>query len=100
MSIIHLIDLDVIGDDRGELISLEEMRNVPFSIKRVYYMFHLHPDKPRGFHAHKDLQQVAICVSGRCRMVLRDGVQQEEVWLDSPKKGRITPKIPPFVKKM
>src|SRR5690606_38600466 len=45
------------------------------------------PDVSRGFHAHKQLRQLAVCVSGKCRMLLDDGVSKEEVWLDSPKKA-------------
>lgn len=76
-----------LGDDRGNLIALEGNRNIPFAIKRVYYMTGMSSDHPRGFHAHKRLQQVAICVAGRCRMVLDDGFVRSEAWLDSPNSG-------------
>ena len=76
--------LHSIGDARGQLVALEGGRNVPFEIKRVYYMTGLSPELPRGFHAHRKLQQVAICVSGRCRFVLDDGVLRREAWLAAP----------------
>lgn len=80
-------DFKVIGDERGSLVSLEGAGNVPFDVKRVYYIFKTQPDVSRGFHAHRDLQQMAICVSGKCRMSLDDGATRRDVWLDAPNKG-------------
>ncbi len=66
---------------------MESNRNVPFDIRRVYYITGMSPDQPRGFHAHRQLQQVAVCVAGRCRMVLDDGKTRNETWLDTPDNG-------------
>lgn len=82
-----IIELKSIGDDRGHLIALEECREIPFGLKRVYYIFNTQKGVSRGYHAHKKLQQLAVCVSGSCRMVLDDGKKREEYWLDSPTKG-------------
>ena len=87
MSLINLIEFNRLGDDRGALISLEQNKNIPFDIKRVYYIFDTQQGVARGFHAHKDLQQVAICVKGSCRFILDDGVQRESVILDKPNMG-------------
>lgn len=87
MSLIHWIDFPKIGDDRGNLVALEENKNIPFSIKRVYYLFDLQSDIPRGFHAHKELIQVAVCVNGSCDISMDDGKRKEIVTLDSPDKG-------------
>ena len=87
MSLIHWIDFPKIGDDRGNLVALEGNKNIPFSIKRVYYLFDLQSDIPRGFHAHKELIQVAVCVKGRCDILMDDGKSKEIVTLDSPDKG-------------
>ncbi|MBL4796446.1 MAG: WxcM-like domain-containing protein [Oleispira sp.] len=87
MSLIKLINLPSLGDERGSLVSLEAESSIPFSIKRVYYIFGTAPEVARGFHAHKNLKQVAVCVAGKCRMVLDDGENREEIWLDSPTKG-------------
>ncbi|MDY7561404.1 FdtA/QdtA family cupin domain-containing protein [Pseudomonas sp. CCC3.2] len=86
---IELVDLKVIGDDRGSLIALEQGQNIPFAIKRAYYIFDTRSDVNRGFHAHRRLEQMAICVSGRCKMVIDDGVTRKEVWLDSSSKALI-----------
>lgn len=87
MSLINLIEFKIMGDERGQLIVLEGGRNIPFKIKRVYYLTGTQPGVPRGFHAHKELEQVAVCVSGVCRMIMDDGVNKEEVWLDAPNKA-------------
>lgn len=87
MGIIHTISFPPLGDDRGSLVALETHKTVPFDVKRVYYIFGTKPGVSRGFHAHLALQQVAVCVTGKCRMVLDDGNQREDVWLDSPTKG-------------
>lgn len=87
MSLVKLIDLPSLGDDRGSLISIEANRNIPFKIERVYYIFQTKHGVSRGFHAHRDLQQLVVCVAGSCRMSLNDGKSVESVQLDSPFKG-------------
>jgi len=87
MSLIKLIDFQPLGDDRGSLVALETEKEVPFDIKRVYYIYGTSAGVARGFHAHKALKQVAVCVSGSCRFLLDDGVNKEEVVLNSPTQG-------------
>ncbi|WP_133013469.1 sugar 3,4-ketoisomerase [Marinomonas flavescens] len=87
MSLVQLIDFPPLGDDRGSLVALEANKSIPFDIKRVYYIFGTEQGVARGFHAHKQLKQVAVCVTGRCRMVLDGGKHREDVWIDSPTKG-------------
>jgi dTDP-4-dehydrorhamnose 3,5-epimerase-like enzyme len=87
MTSIKLINFTPLGDSRGSLVVLEAHKTVPFEVKRVYYIFGTQAGVSRGFHAHHALQQVAVCVSGKCRMVLDDGQRREDVWLDSPTKG-------------
>ncbi|MGP4715566.1 sugar 3,4-ketoisomerase [Psychrobacter sp. T6-6] len=87
MSLIQWVDFPSLGDERGSLVALEADKTVPFGVKRVYYIFATQQNVARGFHAHYNLKQVAICVTGKCRMVLDDGRTREEVWLDSPTKG-------------
>lgn len=89
MSLVQWIDFQSLGDGRGSLVAVEigMEKAVPFSIKRVYYIYHTAQGVSRGYHAHKNLKQVVICVAGRCRMVLDNGKKQEEVWLDCPTKG-------------
>lgn len=87
MSLIHLLQFDEKGDNRGKLTSLESMKNIPFEIKRVYYITGLDSEYPRGFHAHKKLKQIVICLNGKCRLVLDNGFAKEEVWLQTASKG-------------
>ncbi|MEB0029003.1 FdtA/QdtA family cupin domain-containing protein [Pseudomonas sp. MH9.2] len=93
MSLITFLDLKTLGDERGHLVVLENNKNIPFDVKRVYYLTDTQPGVPRGFHAHKELVQVAVCVSGRCLMKMDDGINQEEVWLDAPNKAIIIDKM-------
>lgn len=87
MSLIELIDFKVMGDDRGHLVALEGSRNIPFAIKRVYYLTDTQPGVPRGFHAHKALEQIAVCVAGQCRMIMDNGNEREAVLLDTPNRA-------------
>jgi len=87
MSLIKWIDFQILGDDRGSLVALERDKALPFDIKRIYYIYRTAEGVSRGFHAHRNLKQVAICVAGRCRMVLDNGATKEEAWLDCPTRG-------------
>ena len=72
------------GDDRGSLCVIEGERDTGFPISRIYYIFGTQPGVSRGFHAHLALRQLAVCVSGSCRMLLDDGHQRRSVVLDRP----------------
>lgn len=87
MGLIRWTHFPPLGDVRGSLVALEAEKTVPFEIKRVYYIFGTQEGVARGFHAHRNLKQVAVCVTGKCRMILDDGKTCEEAWLDSPTKG-------------
>lgn len=75
------------GDERGQLISLEESRDIPFEIKRVYYMYDTRTDAVRGKHAHKSLEQILICIHGRCKVLLDNGMEKKVVPLEMPYEG-------------
>lgn len=75
------------GDDRGQLISLEEFKDIPFDIKRVYYMYDTADGVVRGKHAHKSLQQILICISGSCKILLDNGTEKKVVMLEKPYEG-------------
>ena len=84
---IKLIPLQSHGDERGSLVSLEQDKNIPFVIRRVYYIFGTKEDVRRGFHAHKELRQLAIAVRGSCNFLLDDGNEKKEVVLNDPMCG-------------
>lgn len=75
------------GDERGQLISLEEFKDIPFPIKRVYYMYDTANGVTRGFHAHKSLQQILICIHGSCKIRLDNGKEKKVVLLEKPYEG-------------
>jgi dTDP-4-dehydrorhamnose 3,5-epimerase-like enzyme len=83
-----LVDLPSLADERGGLVALEGLSAVvPFAIQRVYYLHHTQAGVTRGKHAHKALQQVLIAVAGQCQVMLDDGLNRQNYWLDSPLRG-------------
>ncbi len=79
-----VVALKKITDPRGNLVVLEEGRDIPFAVKRCYYIYGVREDAPRGFHAHKTLQQLLICVAGGCDILLDDGAAKTTLRLDDP----------------
>ena len=75
------------GDDRGQLVALEEFIDIPFEIKRVYYMYDTKDGVHRGFHAHKNLEQILICIHGSCKALLDNGKEKKVVPLEKPYEG-------------
>lgn len=75
------------GDDRGQLIAIEQQKDLPFDIKRVYYIYDTKAGVRRGFHAHRNLEQILVCVHGSCKILLDNGKEQETVVLDDPSDG-------------
>ncbi len=84
---VEFIPLQKHGDERGMLVALEQAKNIPFEIKRVYYMFGTQGNVRRGYHAHKKIRQVAIPVNGSCRFHLDNGREKIDVVLDDPALG-------------
>lgn len=94
MNLIEWIELPNLGDHRGSLVVAEANRDIPFNIQRLYYIFGAQPDVPRGFHAHKELQQIAFCIQGSCKMLMDNGKEKLEVLIGQSNKGLF---IPPMV---
>jgi dTDP-4-dehydrorhamnose 3,5-epimerase-like enzyme len=85
--LINLIEFTSLADQRGGLTAIEVFREIPFEVKRVYYLYKTQQDVTRGYHAHKKLKQVAVCLSGQCTFILDNGLQREKVTLSDPNKG-------------
>ena len=83
----QLINFTVRGDYEGNLVPIEGNQDIPFDIKRVYYIWGTDREAVRGHHAHRKLEQVIICVSGNCDFILDDGQTREKVHLFSPNQG-------------
>lgn len=77
----RMLAFSPIGDSRGWLVSLESDRGIPFVIRRVYYIFGTRTEVRRGMHAHHQLEQVAVCVSGSCKFLIDDGSKRQVVRL-------------------
>lgn len=72
-------------DDRGGVAFVEFGKDLPFVVKRVYWLYDF--KKNRGAHAHKELQQFLFCPHGSLEVILDDGLMRESIILDSPDKG-------------
>lgn len=75
------------GDERGQLVALEEFKDIPFRIKRVYYMYDTKAGIVRGKHAHKKLEQILICIHGSCKIRLDNGRESKMIPLEKPYEG-------------
>lgn len=90
----QLIQLQKKGDERGNLIVLENTKEIPFEVKRLYYIFDTKADVRRGFHAHYKLHQMAMCLRGSCVYLMDDGHHVEFISLNDNHTGLF---IPPLV---
>jgi dTDP-4-dehydrorhamnose 3,5-epimerase-like enzyme len=87
VSLVKIVKFNIHSDKRGSLVSIESKTSVPFNIKRIYYIHNIQTGASRGFHAHKKLNQVMIAISGKCRVILDNGIKREEIWIQSPDQG-------------
>lgn len=81
-----IVDIRRFSDTRGYLSVVENGLDIPFDIKRIYYLYMV-PEVARGAHAHKELQQLLIATSGSVDITLDDGVNKKTFHLDKPWKG-------------
>lgn len=77
-----LIDLPKITDPRGNLTFVESDRHIPFSIRRVYYLYDVPGGAERGAHGHKELQQLIIAMSGSFDIHLDDGFGKKTIHMN------------------
>lgn len=82
-----ILDFTIYPDERGKLSSLSVNNEIPFDIKRIYYVWDMPSEAIRGGHAHKNLDEVMVCLHGSCDFVLDDGKEKITVTLDRPNKG-------------
>jgi dTDP-4-dehydrorhamnose 3,5-epimerase-like enzyme len=82
-----LIKLRTNSDYRGDISFLEGNHEIPFAIKRIYYLYNVPENLSRGSHAHKNLEQLIIPISGSFNITLDDGYKKRTYLLNSPNQG-------------
>ena len=78
----HIIEFPIIHDTRGNLTFIEGLRHIPFAIKRVYYLYDVPGGAERAGHAHKNLQQLIVAMSGSFDIMLDDGFERKKFHLN------------------
>ena len=81
------INLPKISDPRGNLTFIESFKQIPFGIERAYYLYDVPSGAERGGHAHKELHQLVIALSGSFDIVLDDGKNKKRIHLNRPYKA-------------
>ncbi len=79
-----IVELPKIHNIAGNITAVENQITAPFDIKRVYYLYDVPGGEDRGGHAHKELQQFVIAVSGAFDVLINDGINKKIVHLDRP----------------
>lgn len=83
----HMINFPVYYDKYGKLVPVEAEKNVPFPVKRVYYIYEVEEGVRRGFHSHRDLYQALVCVHGTVTILVKTPYEEENVLLNDPTKA-------------
>jgi len=91
---VRLIELPKIKDDSGNLTFVEGQKQIPFDVKRVFYIYDIPCGEDRGAHAHYDLHQFIICLSGSLDVHVDDGVNKRTFTINRPWIGL---HIPPMI---
>ena len=82
----ELIRLNTFTDSKGSLNVLEVEKDIPFNIKRIFYIFNVEKKIIRGGHRHRKNIQALICVKGSCEIFVNDASQKNVFMLNSPDK--------------
>lgn len=90
---VYTLEFKQNGDDRGHLVVVEEKKDVPFSIARIFYIYGSDRDVVRGCHANRKTEFVLINVSGTSKVKVKDGNSEKVILLDRPHMGVYLPKM-------
>ena len=85
--ITELQEFKVLGDHRGQLVALEANRQIPFDVKRVFYIYGTQEGVPRGNHSHYKTKQFLVAVNGSCKVTLDNGKEKETFDLNKQNLG-------------
>lgn len=80
-------EFTVFGDSTGSLVAIEALKDIPFEIRRVYFVYDTAAGAVRGKHSHKTLEQIIFCPSGTCDFILDDGQNKTVVSMNRPNKA-------------
>lgn len=76
-----------LSDSRGFLTPIEASKEIPFDIKRIYYIYNVDKNVTRGLHAHKSLHQVLICMHGTVKVKIKTPMEEKTIELSDPSEG-------------
>ena len=91
MNSAEIIQLPKIEDPRGNLSTIEQMKNIPFDIKRVHWIYDVPGGKDRGGHAYKETEEFIVALSGSFDLHLHDGEEEHIYHLDRCNRGVYVP---------
>ena len=89
----RIIKFPIFKDKRGSLTFIEELKNIPFNISRIYYLFDIRKGASRGSHAHKLNEGLLISIVGEFKVEIDDGFQKKLFHLNKPNEGLYIPKM-------
>src|SRR5689334_14600611 len=89
----RVLQLPKNSDPRGNLTFIESEHDVPFEIRRVYYLYDVPSGESRGGHAHERLEQLIIAASGSFEVLLDDGLERKTFFLNRPNTGLFIPRL-------
>ena len=90
---VYTIEFKQNGDERGHLVVVEEKKDIPFSIARIFYIYGSDHDVVRGRHANRRSEFVLVNVSGTSKVKVMDGLDEKVIVLDKPHMGVYLPKM-------
>lgn len=83
----HIVVLNKLSDKSGNITVVESKHNIPFALRRIYYLYDVPGGESRGGHAHKQLYQLIVAASGSFDVMLDDGINKKVVRLNRPNHG-------------
>ena len=88
-----ILNFKEMGDERGRLVAIEALKDIPFEIKRIFYIYGTEPNVVRGQHANKKSEFVLINVQGSCKVRVYYENEEKVFVLDKPRMGLYIPKL-------
>ena len=87
----YLKQLKHVSDLRGDLSVTDVQSEIPFKVKRIFWVYNVPSERIRGAHVHRELEEFIVCVSGSVSVVLDDGNHRKEIELNDPSIGLYLP---------